>query len=151
MLFVVFTICVVLSSVYSASNATVMFSASLDEDASFSVNQMVKFPNVVVNSGNGYDSSTGIFTAPIAGYYVFHVHGLAYRNAGFWFRIYHNDVPRASAHGSSSDSWAMGGNTVGLKVKKYDRIYVRNVNAAAKLRSDGEQHYASFTGYKIGE
>jgi len=31
-----------------------------------------KFSNIVTNSGSGYSASTGRFTAPITGYYMFH-------------------------------------------------------------------------------
>ena len=34
-------------------------------------NTIIKFPNVAINYGSGYDKSTGKFTAPQAGIYLF--------------------------------------------------------------------------------
>lgn len=37
----------------------------------------IVFNNVVLNVGNGYSGSTGVFTAPVAGYYQFSVTGIS--------------------------------------------------------------------------
>ena len=48
----------------------------------------VVFGSVDINIGNDYDSSTGIFTAPVAGTYLFHISSIAHNNATTVFRFY---------------------------------------------------------------
>lgn len=38
----------------------------------FTTKRIIKFDKVTLNTGNGYDPFTGLFTAPISGYYSFH-------------------------------------------------------------------------------
>lgn len=45
---------------------------SLEDVGIFS--QIVQFDNVITNVGSGYNEDKGVFTAPVRGYYQFHVH-----------------------------------------------------------------------------
>ncbi|XP_070196809.1 complement C1q tumor necrosis factor-related protein 3-like [Littorina saxatilis] len=49
---------------------TVRFAA---DPVTIGINQTLKFDNFVTNIGGGYDTSTGIFTAPLAGLYAFYL------------------------------------------------------------------------------
>jgi hypothetical protein len=49
----------------------VYFSVKKDTDSDFGTNTDLVFPDVRTNKGSGYNSSDGIFTAPIAGKYFF--------------------------------------------------------------------------------
>ena len=53
-----------------------------------SAGSYVVFGSVDVNRGNDYNSSNGIFTAPIAGVYLFHISSIAFNNATTVFRFY---------------------------------------------------------------
>ena len=48
----------------------------------------VVFGSVDVNKGNDYDSSNGIFTAPVAGTYFFTISSIAFNNVSTVFRFY---------------------------------------------------------------
>ena len=52
---------------------TVMFSARKVADRSPSNRQIMMFSIIIQNTGDGYDSSTGIFTAPVYGTFMFNV------------------------------------------------------------------------------
>ena len=56
---------------------TVAFSAGLTQQVSLTPNTSVAFDRVWLNIGDGYDNTTGIFTCPVAGTYVFMYSGLA--------------------------------------------------------------------------
>jgi hypothetical protein len=53
---------------------TVTFSHDDSDDGiPLGPHQTLKFDRVVTNAGNGYDPTTGLFTAPVAGYYAFYL------------------------------------------------------------------------------
>ena len=56
---------------------TVAFSAGLTQQVSLAPNTSVAFDRVWLNIGDGYDNTTGIFTCPVAGTYVFMYSGIA--------------------------------------------------------------------------
>jgi len=49
----------------------VYFNVKKETDSDFGIQTNLVFPDVRTNKGDGYDSSTGYFTAPIAGTYFF--------------------------------------------------------------------------------
>ena len=53
-----------------------------------SAGSYVVFGSVDVNVGNDYNSSNGIFTAPVAGVYLFHISSIAFNNATTVFRFF---------------------------------------------------------------
>ena len=50
---------------------TVVFQAEQISNSSYSPNEVVIFQRITSNAGSGYNSSTGKFTAPVAGLYAF--------------------------------------------------------------------------------
>ena len=47
------------------------FTVTINERKEIAENTVVKFESVFANHGGGYSSSTGIFTAPYSGVYLF--------------------------------------------------------------------------------
>ncbi|BFZ22336.1 hypothetical protein BsWGS_25375 [Bradybaena similaris] len=127
----------------------IAFSVSLNDTKCIGVNEIVNFPKVATNLGNGYNSCSGVFTAPKAGLYVFHVHALSNCGADFKFRIYRNDCPCASAFANTSNNYAMGGNTVALCLQCGERVYVKSITNSS-VYSDCDDFYFTFTGYLLG-
>ncbi|BFZ22928.1 hypothetical protein BsWGS_25967 [Bradybaena similaris] len=157
-MYVVFFICNVASAYNCAdkepkeqSDGFVGFSASLDEIKSITLGQKVKYPNVITNVGNHYDPDTGVFTAPRTAYYVFHIHAVSNGHTGFWFQLIHNEIPRISCAGESRTSWSTGGNSVLLKVKAGEIVYVKAVEGTSHVYGSGTGHYTTFTGYQAGQ
>lgn len=64
------------SSGYIKQNLMPRFSAYYPDDADYddlSAYSVIKMSATIFNVGSGYDTSTGYFTAPIDGYYAFHM------------------------------------------------------------------------------
>ena len=64
---------------------------------------------VVVNRGNHYNTSTGLFTCPVAGAYVIHMQGIGWRTPGYgYIRVRRNGANQNPfGHWNlGADSWA---------------------------------------------
>ncbi|XP_062615561.1 cerebellin-3-like [Saccostrea cucullata] len=111
--------------------------------------QAVIFDTVKLNEGNGYDKTTGIFTAPEDGVYTF---SWAIASAGgkyFISEIAHNGKPIAYSYsdGSGRTGYVTSSNTANIKMKKGDKAGIRAHNGYGKFALGG--YYCTFSGFKI--
>lgn len=75
-----------LKSVVSNKESVTFLARDLSS-ASPSEGATLIFPTVEVNVGNGYDSSAGVFTAPVGGVYMFSLQICLYANRYFYWEI----------------------------------------------------------------
>ncbi|XP_065928375.1 EMILIN-1-A isoform X3 [Magallana gigas] len=104
------------------------FTATLSSASSTWNSATLVFPVVITNVGNGYNPSTGVFTAPTAGEYVFFVNVQSYNNKDIYVDVVLNGVTkvRTMAYGSgSSDYYDAGPNLVVLTLQKGDRVWIK--------------------------
>uniref|UniRef100_K1RPF1 Caprin-2 n=1 Tax=Magallana gigas TaxID=29159 RepID=K1RPF1_MAGGI len=84
---------------------------------------------VITNVGNGYNPSTGVFTAPTAGEYVFFVNVQSYSTQSIYVDVVLNGVTKvrtmAYSYGSK-DYYDAGPNLVVLSLQKGDRVWVKH-------------------------
>ncbi|XP_052709668.1 paramyosin-like [Crassostrea angulata] len=110
------------------------------------------FPTVIYSEGTGYKPSTGIFTAPSAGTYVFYVSVQTAHRKSIYLDIVLNGSRKVRAmtwydSGSSVDIHLTGTNLVILHLQTGDRVWVR--------RYIGTGYYSShvpsttFSGFKL--
>ncbi|XP_065928373.1 uncharacterized protein [Magallana gigas] len=86
------------------------------------------FDVVNTNVGNGYNPSTGVFTAPTAGEFVFFVNVQSYNIQSIYVDVVLNGVTkvRTMAYSSgSNDFYDAGPNLVVLTLQKKDRVWVK--------------------------
>lgn len=103
---------------------------------------------VITNIGNGYNPSNGIFSAPIAGEYVFFVNVQGYGTHEIYVDIMLNGVGkvRTMVYTGGSDHDDAGPNLVVLSLRKEDRVWV------AHFRGQGYNEYGhltTFSGFLI--
>uniref|UniRef100_K1R3L5 Caprin-2 n=1 Tax=Magallana gigas TaxID=29159 RepID=K1R3L5_MAGGI len=92
------------------------------------------FNVVITNAGNGYNPSTGVFTSPIGGTYVFYVSAVEYSKQYLRIDVVLNSVSKVRAIGVDSASYQTGTNMVVLELQKGDSVWDDRIpNAAAKL------------------
>ncbi|XP_060556157.1 cerebellin-2-like [Ruditapes philippinarum] len=67
------------------------FSARGIKNRSPATKETLVFSSIMSNHGSAYDKSTGIFTAPVRGLYMFNLHLCIYRDKYLYFEIVAND------------------------------------------------------------
>ncbi|XP_045211430.2 collagen alpha-2(VIII) chain-like [Mercenaria mercenaria] len=107
------------------------------------------FDRVETNIGNGYDSLTGVFTAPVSGTYVFYTSILVYNGREVFCRIVVNGVNMANTYGRGTDNRLdQGSQAVIVQLQKGHQVAVQN-----KVDDDaifGNQDiYTTFSGFLL--
>ena len=112
------------------------------------MNSVVKFEDVKVNRGQGYNPSTGVFTAPRKGLYHFSCLILGHNGHAAYYQLnkngarYTNGYSTKGAHTSSTISSL-------VEMKKGDRVFIKH-NASGSEQINGD-HYSTFSGYFLQE
>ncbi|XP_062596183.1 uncharacterized protein LOC134257611 [Saccostrea cucullata] len=108
------------------------FSASVSSSSSSWNSGTLVFPSVITNAGNGYNPSTGIFTAPITGMYVFFVNVQGHGAKTIFVDIVLNGSTkvRTMAYSTGNDYDDAGPNLVVLTIQKGDAVWVKHYYGA---------------------
>ena len=113
-------------------------------------NEVAKFDKVWTNIGNGYDASSGIFTAPRGGVYQFSCSAMT--NSGKTLRLHlmKNDQQTVSLYPGNS-GYNMGTLSMVLELKKGDRVYMKQGGREKNLYSEAGSNFSMFSGYFISQ
>nr|KAG5686621.1 hypothetical protein BaRGS_006295 [Batillaria attramentaria] len=86
----------------------------------------LKFDNVITNIGNGYNPQTGIFTAPVAGVYVFFLNMMSVNNHGHLHLAFdkHGTV-LGYAFADGSDVYDQGATEVTTRLDAGEKLWIR--------------------------
>ncbi|XP_060597394.1 complement C1q tumor necrosis factor-related protein 5-like [Ruditapes philippinarum] len=93
--------------------------------------EIVIFTKSVINEGTGYDTSTGIFTAPVGGLYQFSVHTCVFR--GYYAFIGLVLDGKVIAGGSNYDKDSYTCSTVGaiVRVRSGEKVWVKSRSSSS--------------------
>ena len=109
----------------------------------------IVFAEVLHNNGSHYNSSNGRFTAPVAGYYLFHFQTLIYdmgTSSGCWFGL--NGTSQyvfAGLYGQFSGSYAGQGASMVAYLNANDYVYMNFTYNTTKLHAG----YTIFGGHLL--
>nr|XP_011432555.2 complement C1q-like protein 2 isoform X2 [Crassostrea gigas] len=128
------------------------FSAGISSGKSVWTGDTLVFPVIIYSEGTGYNPSTGIFTAPTAGTYVFYISVQSAMHKYIYFDIVLNGSAkvRALAWYNSGNSIAIhqtGTNLVILHLQTGDSVWVKR-GGGTGYHSDSA-HIMTFSGFKL--
>ncbi|XP_062604695.1 complement C1q tumor necrosis factor-related protein 7-like [Saccostrea cucullata] len=107
----------------------IAFTAGVTSDSSSWNSGTLVYNKVINNVGGGYNPSTGIFTAPVEGDYVFYVSIQSYGSKHILIDIVLNGSSkvRATAYSyTSNEAEDVGTNLVTLRLQKRDKVWVKH-------------------------
>ncbi|XP_065941351.1 early endosome antigen 1-like [Magallana gigas] len=131
----------------SASKTSVSFTVGMTSYSSTWSGDILVFPHVVTNNGNGYNPSTGKFTAPTEGTYVFFVTAKTNLKNNLYLDIVHNDRSKVRTMSYNSASFSTGTNMAVLQLVKGDFVWVRR-KAGQSFHSESVP-ITTFSGFHI--
>lgn len=107
---------------------------------------IIKFKDVALNEGNGYNPNTGKFTAPMDGVYSFSwTYHTKSGSTNYLFGFVNGKLRAMS--GTVATSWQNTSGHLVAKLKKGDQFWVENSLFTASLIY---YRYTYVSGYKIG-
>lgn len=111
------------------------------------MNEVVKFDKVWTNNGNGYDPSSGVFTAPMAGLYHFAAVVMTEDGKNLYVRLFQNNTKITSSY-TTDKGYKAGTFDVVLKLEKGEKIYIKSGHNSQSIFSNSD-NYSTFSGNLI--
>ena len=119
-----------------AKDTPVAFTAGITLTSGSWSGDILVFPHVITNKGQGYDNSTGKFTAPRDGTFVFYITVVSNSIYGLYLDIVHDGVRKVktsshsyfrtySSGSSGSNQRQTGTNLVVLELDRGDAVWVK--------------------------
>ncbi|XP_062591707.1 multimerin-1-like [Saccostrea cucullata] len=107
----------------------------------------VVFESVDLNEGQGYNASTGIFTAPYGGLYVFDWTTLAWQGQVAFTALAVNSSYKSwnHCHDINSKTWLPCSKMTVVRLNQGDKVWIGVFSGPANMY----RQYTSFSGYKL--
>ncbi|XP_052814512.1 hemicentin-1-like isoform X2 [Mya arenaria] len=135
----------------TCSNSTcvqVAFNAHGHQALSGSV---ITFPTVILNEGNAFNETSGLFTAPFSGNYFFSAQVCGQTRQNIFFNIKKSNTDMSttyltSAYGYDQGSYPCSPSSVVTKLHVGDHVWVYMSSGLGSLYDSGTNYWCSFTG-----
>jgi len=112
------------------------------------INDVVKFDDVRVNRGQGYNPSTGVFTAPRKGLYHFSCVIMAHSSHEVHYQLNKNDALYIKGY-SNKSGYATSTISDVVEMKKGDRVFIKH--RSSNYEEITGYYNSTFSGYFMQE
>ena len=112
------------------------------------IDDVVKFDDVRFNRGQGYNPSTGVFTAPRKGLYHFSCVIMANSSHQVHYQLNKNNAAYINGY-SNKSYYATSTISDVIEMKKGDRIFIKHRNSNSEEITGS--HHSTFSGYFLQE
>ncbi|XP_051557048.1 cerebellin 13 [Myxocyprinus asiaticus] len=124
-----------------------LLSAGSQQFGPFSTQENLVYKKIFINTGNAYDSSTGIFTAPVNGVYFFRFYVHSHPDKQMAVSLYKNSERQCSIFSLKPQTNTNASNGVILTLKKGDKVNTQLWENSWLY--DDENNYTSFSGFLL--
>ena len=132
---------------FSAKDTPVAFTAGMTSYSSSWMGDILVFPHVITNKGQGYSSSSGKFTAPRDGTYVFTVTAVSWSSKVISLDIVLDGVSKMRTFSSDPESAESGTNLVVLELDQGDAVWVKRFEGKGYFSVSVP--YTTFSGFLL--
>jgi len=108
----------------------VIFSAYLSSSVTVSSADVLVFDKLRTSIGGGYSNTSGIFTSPCSGYYVFELHIFGQKDKHAEFVLHHNNNVVSRVWADDGFDYNSASNSVVLLLQKGDTVKVTSTGAS---------------------
>lgn len=126
-------------------NSFISFTAFSTEVRTYDADDVVQFDGIVVNDGGFFNSSTGYFTCPYTGYYLFSVSILAQTTFTMGVDIRVNGTLLVGAYASDTVTYGQAAATTIAKCEAGQMVWVRS-RVNGNTMNGSSARYSRFTG-----
>ena len=113
------------------------------------INDVVKFEDVTVNRGHGYNPSTGVFTAPRKGLYHISCSIMAKGTRDVHYQLNQNDAAHTYGYSNKGGHMSSTINAI-VEMKKGDRVFIKHRYTTSSQKISGI-HQSTFSGFFMQE
>ncbi|KAI5612584.1 complement component 1, q subcomponent-like 4 like precursor [Silurus asotus] len=143
----IFVACCVSAGRKVAFSASLLASGSGHEGPYETVPSPLIYKKVVTNYGNGYDSNTGIFTAPVGGVYYFRFYAHCHADNRMAVSLYKNENIQCSVFSWKPITNGNASNGIVLTLEKGDQMFTKLWQNSWVY--DDPAGYTSFSGFLL--
>ncbi|XP_045184488.2 cerebellin-3-like [Mercenaria mercenaria] len=134
-----------------AETPKIAFNAYTTSGGSYSDNQKIIFPNVLLNKGGGYSKDTGDFTAPIAGLYHFSAHICHIKGQYMVASIVHEGKEIAITTEYESSAESCSSLSVPAIMNVNEKVFIKSSYGSSKMQADSDYRWPSFSGFLVNK
>ena len=127
----------------------VFFSVALTQDVTLPARGVLVFDKILQNVGGGYSASSGAFTCPVDGYYLFEMHALSENNKEFALELFHNSQCVVRFYGPGGNSHQGASQSTVLKLVKGDTVNLRGCYVVSTVYGRPNDIHSTFTGLLV--